>query len=201
MKTCEYGGELFTAARSHPWTSAVSNAAFRYYDLLASPELIRTSLEDFVPWAHYPAVERFYALLEWLHGTGSLLESNDCELSAPHPNTNPQIRATLACSGRVMLLFRDLPRNVASDDLAALTYAFHCALAPVDPDFERGIVGTTLVPVRYVSLPFTKKAQQGRQLMLSFWAWGDSEPDVMENLDRLMTHLAQALRAVAGSPA
>jgi len=29
--------------------------------------------------------------------------------------------------------------------------------------------------------------------MLSFWAWGDSEPEVMGNLDRVLKNLAQAL--------
>ncbi len=197
MRTCEYAGEPFAQARSHPWTDSAGNSAFRYHDLRASPALIRTSLEDFVPLSHYPAVEQFYALLEWLHGVTSILESNDCELTAPHPNLNTQISAKLECSGRLMVLFRALARNVTPDDLAALTYAFHSALAPLDPGFENGIVGTTLVPVRYLTLRGAPQAQRGRELMVSFWVWGDTEAETMANLDRLMGNLSQALRHVA----
>ena len=51
MKTCEYDGAAFTEARSHPWTDSRANAAWRYHDLTRNPALIRTSLEDWVPWA------------------------------------------------------------------------------------------------------------------------------------------------------
>lgn len=196
MKTCEYSGEAFTEARSHPWTDAKTSSAFRYYDLKASPALIRTSLEDFVPWRHYLAVERFYALLEWLNGTSSLLESNDCEFTPPHPNQNLHMPEALECSGRVMVLYRQLSRNVAQHDLLALTNAFHNALAPLDTGFENGIVGTTLVPVRYLSLGGPADAQLGCQLMLSFWAWGGTQAQTMANLERLMNNLASALRTV-----
>lgn len=193
MKTCEYSGEALTEVRSHPWTDAVGNAEFRYYDLKASPALIRTSLEDFVPWSHYRAVERFYALLEWLNGAASLLETNDCEFTAPHPNESSHTSEAFECSGRLMVLFRDLSRNLSRDELRALTHAFHNALAPVDSGFENGMVGTTLVPVRYVTL----RGQLGSQLMLSFWAWGSSQAETMANLGRLMENLAHALGRIA----
>ena len=197
MKTCEYDGEVLSLARSHPWTDAVASSGFRYYDLRSSPALIRTSLEDFVPWSRYPAVERFYALLEWLNGAKSPLESNDCEFTAPHPQTSARSRKSLECSGRVMVLFRDLARNLSPRALPALTNAFHAALAPADPLFEFGVVGTTLVPVRYVTLPGPDEARLGSQLMISFWAWGDTEAESMMNLDRLMKNLARALRDAA----
>jgi hypothetical protein len=197
MRTCEYDGEVLSLARSHPWTDAVASSAFRYYDLKSSPALIRTSLEDFLPWSRYPAVERFYALLEWLNGATSPLESNDCEFTAPHPNGNPRFRKSLECSGRVMVLFRDLRRNLSPHDLPALTEALHHALAPADPRFEFGVVGTTLVPVRYVTLPGPEDARLGSQLMLSFWAWGDTETECMANLCRLTENLSRALRDVA----
>ena len=64
MKTCEYAGDARALLRSHPWTHAESNSEFRYYDVRKSPALIRTALEDFVPFGHYPAIDHFYALLE-----------------------------------------------------------------------------------------------------------------------------------------
>ena len=57
-----------------------------------------------------------------------------------------------------------------------------------------GIIGTTIVPVRYLALPEAREQQLGSQLMLSFWAWGDSEADTMLNLGRLFKNLARALR-------
>jgi len=197
MKTCKYDGEVHTLARSHPWTDAVPCSNFRYYNLKLSPALIRTSLEDFLPWSRYPVVGRFYALLEWINGVTSPLESNDCAFTAPHPNKNPQFRKSLECSGRVMVLFRDLARNLSSHDLLALTDALHNALAPADPYFKFGTVGTTLIPVRYVTLPAPSDAQLGSQLMLSFWAWGNTKTESMTNLDRLMKNLSHALRDVA----
>jgi hypothetical protein len=36
----------------------------------------------------------------------------------------------------------------------------------------------------------------GFQLMLSFWSWGDTEAEVMGNLDRTVQNIWEALRAV-----
>lgn len=202
MKTCEYDGAPFTEARSHPWTDAVSNDAFRYYDLRADPSLVRTALEDFVPYGHYPAIEDFYALVEWLNGRDGVLESNDCAFDGPAETDDGY-----ACSGRLMVLYRTLEKNVAKGGVERLKDGLHHALAPLGPDFEQGVVGTTLVPVRFLALP--PRAQLGQQLMLSFWAFGDSEADVMANLQRVVSYLSQALRRVSavslsgggGSPA
>ena len=199
MKTCEYSGEALAAVRSHPWTDAVSSAAFRYLDLRASPSLIRTSLEDFVAWSGEPAIEVFYLLLEWLNGATSTLESNDCAFTGPHRSERVEVGKAFECSGRVMVLFRDLARNLAPPELAALTRSLHRALAPADPDFEDGVIGTTLVPVRYLRLPVPEDAQLGAQLMLSFWAWGDTSAACMRNVGRALENLSRALRDVDGN--
>ena len=60
-------------------------------------------------------------------------------------------------------------------------------------------MGTTLVPVRYLQLPETNDQQLGRELMISFWAWGDTEADNMRNLGRLLKNLTQAVRKVMSS--
>jgi hypothetical protein len=197
MKTYEYSGATLPASRSHPWTEAVANSECRYYDLKAAPALIRTSLEDFVPWGHHRAIELFYVMLEWLNGPTSPFESNDCALTAPQPNENPHSPLERECSGRLMILFRDCQRNVGSRDLSLLTRALHIALATADLEFESGVVGTTLVPVRYLSLPGLPEAQLGSQLMISFWAWGGTDEETMANLHRLMKNLDHALHAVA----
>ena len=101
----------------------------------------------------------------------------------------------LACSGRVMILYRDLARNASEPDVESLKNALHHELGALDPELEWGMIGTTLVPVRYLALP--RDAQLGQELMVSFWAWGGTEEDLMENLARVVTSLFAALRGVA----
>lgn len=197
LKTCEYAGEPFSAPRSHPWTGAASDKTSRYYDLLESPERVRTSLEDFVPWARYAAVEAFYVLLERLNHKKSLLESNDCAFTGPHANQSASTQKALECSGRVMVLFRELERNTAGGHIETLKNELHLALAKLDPNFRSGVIGTTIVPVRFLALPPVDDQQLGTQLMISFWAWGNSEEENMQNLSRLLRNLTNALRKLS----
>jgi len=199
MKTCEYADGVFPELRSHPWLESTTDVAAHYYDFTRSPQLIRSTLEDFVPWGHYGAIETFYALLERLNHTRSALETNDCEFTGPHLNAEPEIPKAFECSGRLMLLFRSLTRNTVEASVASLTHALHSNLAQLDETFVWGLVGTTLVPTRYLGLPESNGQQLGQQLMISFWAWGDSEADTMLNLDRLLTNLSRALRNVRAS--
>jgi len=195
MKTYEYAGAPFSQPRSHPWTDVAGDPSARYYDFAACPQLIRTALEDFRPLERFPAIEEFYGLLERVNHQKSLLASNDCALSAPHPNAGNQVKAALECSGRLMLLYRDLAQNTRKNRVAWLKTAFHHQLSHLDPKFALGMIGTSLVPVRYLALP--EDAQLGEQLMLSFWAFGDTEATTMQNLARLFKNLTQAARAVS----
>jgi hypothetical protein len=200
LRTCEYAGEPLAAPRSHPWVGAASDKTSRYYDLTASPALIRSSLEDFVPWARYAAVDAFYGLLERVNHEKSLLESNDCAFTGPHPSKSTATQKALECSGRVMVLFRDLARNTVAGQIEALKNELHVALAKLDPNFRSGVVGTTIVPVRYLAFSATNHEHLGEQLMISFWAWGNSEQETMQNLSRLLRNLISVLRKLC-SPA
>ena len=199
MKTCEWAGASLER-RSHPWTDAEGDAASRYYDLTAQPARIRTSLEDLQSWQKYPAVEAFYALLERLNHPKSSLESNDCAFNGPGENEDPSVRKAMQCSGRLMVLFRLLARNTDPARVDALKNQLHLDLAAADPSFQWGIIGTTVVPVRYLALPESREQQLGSQLMISFWAWGDSEADTMLNLRRVFKNLSQALRLASARP-
>ncbi|MFZ5787078.1 MAG: hypothetical protein ACOY3Y_11610 [Acidobacteriota bacterium] len=197
MRTCEYAGAVFSVPRAHPWVDKAGSPECRYYDLTSSPELIRSSLEDFRPWRHYAAIEDFYLLLAALNQRDSALESNDCAFTGPHPNENPEYRKALQCTGRVMVLFRELRRNTVRDHVERLAYQLHCHLANVDPDFPWGVIGTTTTPVRYLALPETDGQQLGSQLMISFWAWGDTEEETMSNMQRVIENLSHSLRHVS----
>jgi hypothetical protein len=195
MKTYEYDGAASFEARSHPWCNAVDDEAARYYDFKTSPELIRSSLEDFKPFERYPAVEALYALLERVNHARSPLESNDCSFVPPGENRTSLVSAAMECSGRVMLLYGDLPENTRKTRIAWLKTAFHYELSQLDPKFSLGMIGTTLLPVRYLGLPPAE--QLGQQLMLSFWAFGQTEPLAMQNLARVLRNLTHAVRSVS----
>jgi hypothetical protein len=137
VKTCEYDGTPFAEPRSHPWTDAVANSDFRYRNLKAEPSLIRTSLEDFVPWRHYSTIDEVYTLLEWLNGPTSTLESNDCAFTGPHVNEVPSFPKTLQSSGPVMVLHRALENNLSP---ASVGDAPHRRLGMLDPQFRWGMV-------------------------------------------------------------
>ena len=195
MKSYEYAGTPFAEPRSHPWTDGVDSPECRYYDLTSTPEHIRTSLEDFLPWSQYAAVEEFYELLAQLSHPRSVLESNDCQFTGPCPNDNPEFETALECSGRVMVLFRQLERNTARGQVEWLTIQLHRQLENLDSDLNLGVIGATIVPVRYLAL--APGGQLGSQLMISFWAWGNTEAETMLNLQRVFRNLSQALRNVS----
>jgi hypothetical protein len=182
------------AIRAHPWTDASANAEYRYRDFRAEPSLIRTSLEDFVPFAEWPATERFYRLLEWINDDDSIIESNDCALEGPAKNTSAGSTKALESTGRLMILWRDLPLNLIAGNAEWLEAALHRHLNELDPEFEEGAVGITIYPVRYVTLPPSR--QDGFQVMISFWAWGDDDAEVMTNLDRAFANIDAALHAI-----
>jgi hypothetical protein len=148
MKTCEYDGAPFAEPRSHPWTDSASCADFRYVDLKADTSRVRTALEDFVPWSHYAAIDDFYALVERINGPRSSLESNDCAFTGPHANDVPSFDKALQCSGRLMVLFRELEENLSRPAVDAFKDTLHHRLGAIDADFAWGIIGTTILPVR-----------------------------------------------------
>jgi hypothetical protein len=195
MKTCEYDGAPFTEPREHPWVGSAASADHRCIDLRAEPARIRTSLEDFVPWSHYAAIEDFYGLLERLNAKGSPLESNDCAFTGPHPNDVAAFAKELQCSGRVMVLFSALEKNLSRERVESFKDALHVRLQTIDAEFLWGIVGTAILPVRYVTLPLPADAQLGHQLMISFWAWGSTEVELMTNLGRVVKNLSEGLKS------
>lgn len=194
MRSLQYAGPAFTAPRSHPWDGAVDDPAARYVDLVAEPALIRTALEDFVPWQHHPAIEQFYALVEWINGPTSGLMSNDCAFTGPQADHGAAVAKRLGCTGRVMVLFRDLARNLDDAALEELTERVHRRLAARDQSFVWGAVGTTRIAVHFRTLPGPAEAQRGAQLMLSFWAWGSTEDETLLHLRRVLGNLDRALR-------
>jgi hypothetical protein len=197
MQVYEHNDPDSLRPRAHPWTDGESDPAHKYYDFRARPELIRSSIEDLQEWSAYPATETFYRLLEWLNGPQSTLESNDCAFSGASANRSARFSKRLQCSGRLMILYRDLALNTSPEQMHWLINGTAHAVREIDPAFAWGAVGATITPVRFITLPGPPGRQQGQQLMLSFWAWGEDEREVMTNLDRTFRNLTVALRQVS----
>ena len=197
MKVFEHNDPDSLSPRSHPWIDGESDPTHRYYDFRTRPERIRSSIEDMQEWSAYPATETFYRLLEWLNGSESVFESNDCAFSGATINTGPQSSKRLQCSGRLMILYRDLALNTSPTQIHWLTNAAAHALRRTDPEFEWGAIGATIMPVRFTTLPGPPELQRGQQLLLSFWAWGEHELEVMTNLDRTFHNVTLVLRGLS----
>jgi len=180
--------------RSHPWSTSTGDLSHRYYDFRARPALIPAVLEDFRPWEAYVAVRSFYDLLAWINGPASPFESNDCAFAGPEDNVDDGFRKRLQCCGRLGLLFRDLRVNTSENAIIQLIEGIHVRLRGLDPDFAWGAVGTTRLRVDYLELP--EGGAEGSQVLLSFWAWGDDEPEVFENLARVISALREALESL-----
>jgi hypothetical protein len=197
MKVYEHSNPGSLKLRSHPWLDAESDPAYRYYDFKTRPELIRSSLEDLEQWNSYPAIETFYRLLEWLNGSESIFESNDSAFNGATAPAGTPSSKPLQCSGRLMILYRNLAVNTSREQMRRLADATARALSETDPTFEWGAVGATIMSAQFTILPGPPERQRGHQLMLSFWAWGDTETEMMGHLDRIFQNLTGALQRVS----
>jgi len=177
--------------RAHPWDYAESDDSHRYYDFKANPDLIPDVLEDYRPWAKYPAIKNFYGLLSYINGPACEFESNDCAFWGPQDNTNSNFQKSLQCSGRLMILYRDLTLNSNPKYMQTLNEGVRFYLERLDTDLKFAFVGTSFLKVNYWKLP--PRLQMGQQLALNFWAWGDDDKETFDNLGRIFLVLQTCL--------
>jgi len=88
-----------------------------------------------------------------------------------------------------MILFRDLPLNTHRAYCDWLEEGMHYYLSGLDPDLDYAAVGTTLMRSFYTDLA----VGDGWELMLTFFAWGDTHDETMNNLNRVFTNINHAL--------
>lgn len=177
--------------RTHPWTTANRNTAYRYINFRREPEKITTALEDFLPWDKHVAIWHFYEFLRWLNGPDSLLESNDCAFSFG-ANDDPSHPFKLVASGRVMLFSRDQQSNCLPGFGDSLIYAFGAHLERCLPASPPATVGLSK------SISFFKEVERrGEQVVLTFWAWGDSEDSTFSTLAELFDRILHAAKNVS----
>jgi hypothetical protein len=195
------------AARVHPWTRALENEANRYIDFKANPQLIRTSLEDWVPYKAEQFADTFFELLEWLNGEKSQLESNDCAFRGAHPNTtDQQFKFSQRCDGRLMVLYRDLYLNTQGDTVDWLFNETMAALHRIDKKFKAAAVGLSFMQTAYTAFgDGVKSGAFGFEIGFFSFAYGRDRSEAHGNMDRLLRNLRQALeivnyRLVLGEP-
>jgi hypothetical protein len=193
----EEDARLSRLGRRHPYEGAEADSGAKYYDFRQHPELIETSLEDFLPFAHFPAIQRFYGMLGWTNGPTSRLETNDCLLSAPAANLSSELRATHQICGRLMVIFRDYVLNVHEPAISWFGRTMETRLRTKDTGFVLGAVGYSRQPTLFLKLADQNEPAEGYSVVLRFWAWGIGIEDSFRNLDRVFRNLEDGLRYVS----
>jgi hypothetical protein len=184
-----YHAKEFESAvpRAHPWSSALANESHVYIDFKANPKLIRSAIEDLRSYADEPFAEEFYSLIEWLNGKESLLETNDCAFSGAIRNIDSQFPFKHRCSGRLMILFRNITENAQPRSVDWLINNIHDSLMIANPSFKAGAVGISRMAAVYKALsPEPRKGGLGSQVMLSFFAYGKNDDRCYESMYRIL---------------
>lgn len=166
----------------------VSDEASVYVDFKKQPKLIRSALEDLVPFKQWDFVEQFYSLIEWINGSQSRLESNDCVFNAAEENPDQQYAYAQKCSARLMILFRDIPENCQARSIDWLMEAILQQVSMGKPGFKAGAIALSQSPTCYLALgdaPDT--GGMGHQVILSFMAYGKNERRCYENMQIVLS--------------
>lgn len=166
--------------RTFPWKTSLHDVNCRYYDFKKHPELIETSLEDFIPWTRYPATQEFYDMLRWINGSTSELETDDCAFGGIKLNGTPAVNKTKQADGRIMVFYRRLQYNCTEQSSEWLADCFEFHLKRLQTDLEHGVVGLSKSTTF-----FTPIQRPGVSRILNFWSWGDDEEEVMNKLQRV----------------
>ena len=108
----EYDQRPIPVPRKHPWTIVEGDPEARYWNFREHPEIIPSVLEDFKRWEKYPVIAKFYELMTWMNGEGSVFETNDSALGEPHIDTKtPEVvrqvfdTDPIVIHGRVTVLY------------------------------------------------------------------------------------------------
>jgi hypothetical protein len=200
----------YSTERLHPY-QAMDDSQSGFVDFVQHPDQIPIALEDFQPFGDRSAVQTFYDFLRWLNGRDGHLQSCDFAFrpAASHADTNSHY--TLSAIGRLFIMFRDLRFNCSNPHTEWLCDRLMHYLTEVDQDMSvaEGVVGFTLNPVLHLDLAqgFWRPTGEydvaadspgyGRHLTLNFFAYGNDERHVFNNLERLFRNLWSACRLVS----
>jgi hypothetical protein len=198
--------------RVHPYPPNVGGTAKGYLDLKASPELIETALEDFLPYANENAIHDFYELLRVVNAVGGRLETNDSALRTPKLVDDGQGAQISGIASRITVLFRDLARNCNRPNCDWLAQSVIQRLQYFDPGMsqKQGSVMVTIDPVLYLALsngrwvgdqqfePGPNDPGAGYYVGLNIFAFGVTEAEAFENLGRVFRNIRAGLDSING---
>jgi len=186
-----------SALRSHPWTTMVSDKNSVYHDFKQHPELIRTTLEDLLPYKKHAFVAQFYTLIEWVNSPKSLLESNDCVFNPIEDNPDQQYSYTKKCSGRLMILFRDIPENCQEKSIDWLMDRILRLASGIKPGFKSGAIALSRSPTCYLALgDGVETGGMGMQITLTFLAYGKNEKRCYESMQEVLNVSLNCLQRI-----
>ena len=191
--------------RLHPY-KAGNESKTGYIDFKAYPGLITEVLEDFNPFNHWSAIQKFYEVLKQINGVSSYLETSDCQFRGPTLNKDRISDLKLRATGRLFLLFRDLQLNCSNEHSNWLCQRLLTVIDNIDSELteKAGVIGFSLCPILHVELSNGSWDTKGKyhvdgddpgygfHLMLSFWAYGDDEAMVNTNLYRIFENIGSA---------
>lgn len=187
-----------TGIRNHPWLRGTNHPEHRYYNFVEQPDLIETSLEDFMPFADMQAVQTFYQMLRWLNSADSILETNDTALSY-HENTKTLwMKKKYEAEGRVMFFYRDHKLNLNHNNIEALAETLWNEIVDVDPDFNFGNFSYASCPTAFIGLEPPLDKQSTVILTIYYWAWGNTKEETFAHLDRTFKNLYAAFKNTNG---
>jgi hypothetical protein len=118
-------------------------------------------------------------------------ESNDCAFSL-EPNNDPNRPFQLQASGRVLLFVTDFRFTCSPQFGESLMDAFASQLMRNLPQSPPATVG-----ISKATSFFKEVGKRGEQVVLYFWAWGDSEASTFSTLGTLFGHMLDAGKGVS----
>src|SRR5665213_615390 len=196
---------VYQIVRLHPYTGSAPGQT-GHVDLKAHPELITSAMEDFVPFAHRAATQAFYQLLRELNSPASHLETSDCAYRPPRPHSDAHSPLALSAYGRLYVLFRDLRLNCVPSQAQWLCGKLMAILSETDPSLSvaQGVVGFTQVRILHTTLSTGEWLAGGQfecadddpgygdHLMLSSFAYGNTDDEVDESLSRVFQNITES---------
>ncbi len=176
-----------------------------YVDFKTEPERISSTLEDFIPHSHHPAIQTFYNLLKYINGPSSFLETCDCALRPPVSHSDKNSNLPMSVHGRLFLMYRDERLNCSPQHSDWLCKSLMSILSRIDPMLtaNEAVIGFTLNPALHTAISNgnwlpdgsfecdDNDPAHGAHTMLSFWAYGNDAAHSFENLDRLFKNIQQ----------
>jgi hypothetical protein len=197
MKVYRHDDDMAHPSRARNWVVARSDPSNLYYDFTKSPELIPDVLEDFRPFAPWPAIQEFYTMLTEINGERSQFETNDSAFNGPAASDGARMSGKrLQVSGRVMVLFRDLVLNTRRQNVEWLERGIHSYASGLTPAFEDGLLGTSIMRMHLAELASESQPAAGYELAVHFWAWGDSDDEVFANLAVVVQNMRESFSRV-----